>query len=353
MTMNLRKTVFFGIFILLAVFNIIVLQILNSVQNSDLQKVDYKKIKVKDMVFSVPDFFNPAKIEIKGEWTIRNFSADNLLLRISTAKGNQKGCEKIIKILLGINSIPQKGYFSLKNLYFLKPLPLVENGIYVIKHRNKSNVYVFVFHKKDTIYYIDLVAPGTISKYKDIFDNIVISIVENNSQFRLKDTEKTKKELKNICKQSLFIICQTETAFILLLPGLIAAFIFVLFYILTRNMGALPQSGLSELTPIYSEENLDAYAKIRFKRQWLAIALAVNNEGLHLFYRKKPLLFISKIDAAKKLKFGKSFWGEFAEVNLEGTELSNPPLNFRINKPKQLRFYPKNCEQIKSLLEIY
>jgi hypothetical protein len=81
----------------------------------------------------------------------------------------------------------------------------------------------------------------------------------------------------------------------------------------------------------------------------------VEDKGLHFYYRKKELMFLSREEAKHRLKEKKSLWGRYLELETEKRELKNHPLNlkFLVVEKVKIRFYLKDPDRVMNFIKNY
>ena len=351
--MKIRNISILSIIVFLLIFTFFLVKTIDRANRGLLKNTSVKKVKVEGLQFSIPAGFKQIKTSTSYNWETRLFKSGRLFFRISTASKQKKSVEKVVKTDLKIDKLPDTYKFYLSKLAFLTRIKGIEKGFYFIKHKNKTNHYVFIFQHKETVFYVDFFVPATFSKYKEVFDKIILSIqTENGLLFNnLSEAENT---LKGICKKTYFILCQPEKFFIVALPSIIGILMILSLFFATRGMGKLPEDIISlGIMPVFSEEDVDTIFKFPGKSQWLTTALVIDNEGIRVFYRKKEILFISQKRARDFLKEGKNMWGRYIEIQIDKKELKKPPINIKfmpVNKIK-LRLYPKNIDRILAFIK--
>ncbi len=326
-------------------------QLLNF-DNNNLDKTPLiKKIKIEEITIKLPIFLKLQKTENSNNWKIHSFSGKRVYFRVSITKGNTEKLKSIVKNDLKIDKLPDNSFFTLSKLCYIKKLQDLPLSFYYIKHKNKTNHYVFIFPEKDSIYYIDMFAPSTNKKYKNLFDRILLSIESTKNLF--KNRNKVSKELDGICKETNYILCQSEKTFVLGVPLIIGIIIIFIILIFTSNMGKLPEDLLSSgIIPIYTEEDIDTVIKIFSKRKWIATAMVIENNGIHFYYRKKELIFLDRDKALNSLKEGKSFFGRYLKLETDKRNLKNTPINLNLYLKNKITFpfYFKDIEKVKTFL---
>ncbi|BBB33088.1 hypothetical protein TTHT_1599 [Thermotomaculum hydrothermale] len=351
--MKIKTFIFSTIILFLVALNLILFNVVKRASSNILKNYSVKKIKVEDISLNIPIGFKQLKIKESNNWKIYPFKSGKTFFRVSVTPGNEENLVRIVKNALKIKSLPRKEKFILSKLCFIKRMDNPEGSFYFLNHKNKKNRYVFVSHLNGKVYYVDFFAPSTILKYKELFDKTILSIGINKGSL-FSDKQKTEIELKGICKKTYYILCQPEKILIFGIPSIVGIIILFVLMLTISGMGKLPENFMDlGIVPVYYEENVDTIFRIFTKRQWFLTAFVVDANGIHIFYRKKEMVFISKDRAKEELKNNKSFFGNYLEIELNKKELKNPPIDIKYALIYNINFhfYLKDTDRVLSFIK--
>ncbi len=346
------KKIFIGLIIgFIVIFNAIIFSAIILKNKKIPGKLKLKTVKVNNLTITIPAF-KKNKIEKQNGWEIHSFFARGMVFRVSIAKGNKATLLKIVTHDLNLKTPPANKKLCLLNLCLVKRLKENPQGFYFIKHKKGINKFAYTFSRNGTIYYIDFFTSIRLNNYKELFDNALLSIAIDDTPL-FKDKKRVKDVLTGI-EPECFLICEPALVLILSVSISISIFILLFFRLNTKNMGKLPDNLIvSGIIPVYSEENIDTIFRLFTKRQWFLTSIVIENNGIHIYYRKKEMIFLTKDEGVILLKNGKSIFGQFIEGEFEKTRMQYIPMSikFCLCKTVNLRFYTKNAEKIMSFLK--
>ena len=349
--MKIKKIIPAFIIVFLVLFNTVVFTVSFLREKRLSQSIKVKRAGIEKLTIDVPAR-GKAKVEKKRGWEIHSFTLKRFILRVSIAHGNELTLEKVVKYDLNLNTLPEGQRLCLSKLCIVKRIKEIPHGFYFIRHKKKVNKFAFAFYQKGTIYYIDLFAFSSLKGYKEFFDSTISSItVEGTPLF--KDRDKIKKELKEV-EPECYIVCKPADILITGLPTTLGFLMLLTFFVFTKNMGKLPDNlVVSGIIPVYSEEDIDTFLRLFTKREWFLTSIVIENNGIHLYYRKKEMIFLNKEKAKTTLKYGKSLFGQYIEGEFDKELFQNPPLSIKLCLCKRvnLRFYTPNAKKIITFIE--
>ncbi len=340
-----------GILLGIIALNVFFLKTLTEVEKKVQKNAQYKTIKIEDITLKIPYGLTPQKTKTVKVWKVYPFKSEKIFFRVSVARGNADALGKIVKIDLKLKKLPEKEGFILTKLCYVKKLPFPEKGYYYIKHKNKTNHYVLLIENKGKIYYIDMLVPSTLKINKNMFDTIILSIKDGERKLLGKTTEK---ELKTVCAKTYFILCQSEKQLILGISSLVGISILLIFLLVTRKMGKLPEDLTAKgIIPIYSEEDVSTSMVAGTKIQKIYTAILVESRGIHIFYKQKRLIFIENQKAKEALKEEKFLFSKGIELVVNKNQIENPPFSIKwsVYQTIKFRFFPKERERIMQIIK--
>lgn len=177
---------------------------------------------------------------------------------------------------------------------FVRPLALLEGGIYAIYRDSGSPLHVCMFQYDDCLYWMAYRPSRSLSVFATIFHRIILSLEADG---RLVPGDAVQKALQTVCVDSRFIFCQPVYLF-LGIPLMVFLLIMLIMKIVMGKMGRLPSmETLAAYQPVLIRDHVEVILSRRGKKSLVQLGLALGSGAITLFMFGKPYL---KVDLADR-----------------------------------------------------
>jgi len=336
--------------ILILIINIFVVFNIKSSETLVLSSKETFQVQDQYFSFNIPiSFQGPEKSE-KHKWIRQSYTLkNNCTFRFCKLTVSNYDFDKLCLQYFNFKNLSKNAAImtTKQGMVFYKKIPMVENGIYVIRKTGKHISYVYFFSINDNLYWFDFFPKSSYISYKTLFDNILLTIDFTDGKGV---SESFSKELKTTCIDSFFLFCQ-PIEILIFLPFIIFLFILFFIFIVSKKIGTSPTiETLAELNPIYTEDNVEIGTFLRNKKSFSSCFLALTSSQLILFKFKKPFLSIplgtSEFCFEEKTGlFGKKY---IQFILPDGNNYLKK--RFYLNKQHKIKIYSKNTSALMSYL---
>lgn len=359
--MRIQKRIFFSVLIFIIVINFIIYYLFTHTVYSIKKDIKYIKVKKEEITYNLPittDYQKSSKEE-KYNWKTDYFNIKIGKLQISSRDYNKNWdfynlINNFFKI--GINKeIKSKFYFS-KSLLYLR-LKMFRDGALVVKKLSKQSTrYIYIFSFKNKLYWFSFFSNQSYEIFKNIFDDIILSIRAIDNTKRAMDLKEFSSELNTVCFKTYFLLCQNFNTLIIII-SIFVGFIFItIFLVMSNYIGKLPdEEKISKMLPIYKEERVEILVNLSFKKYFSTCSFIITNDKLIIFKSKKEFISIElKNRDEYELKKGINFFKDrYIEISFTNMDFVKSKLykKFAIRiKKMRIRLYTNNHLQVFNLI---
>ena len=359
--MKIQKRIFFSVLIFIVVINIIIYYLFTHTVYSIKKDIKYINVKKDEITYKLPitTEYQKTSKEEKYNWKTDYFDIKIGRLQISSKDYNKNWdfynlINNFFKIKIN-EKIKSKFYFS-KSLFYLR-LKMFEDGALVVKKLSKQSTrYIYIFSFKNKLYWFSFFSNQSYEIFKDIFDDIILSIRAIDNTKRTMDLKDFESELNSVCLKTYFLLCQNFNTLIIII-SIFVGFIFVaIFLVMSNYIGKLPdEEKISRLLPLYKEERVEILVNLSFKKNFSTCSFIITSDKLIIFKAKKEFISIElKNKNEYELKKGINFFKDkYVEISFTNMDFVKSKLykKFAIKiKKMRIRLYTNNHLKVYNLL---
>jgi len=359
--MKIQKRIFFSVLIFIIGINFLIYYIFTRSVYSIKKNITYIKVRKNDITYKLPitSEYKKSSKEEKYNWETDYFDIKIGKLQISSRDYNKNWkfhdlINNFFKIKIN-KDIKSKFYFS-KSLLYIK-LKMFNNGALIIKKISKQSTrYIYIFSFKNKLYWFSFIANQSYEIFKDIFDDIILSIRAIDNTKRALDLKEFNSELNSVCFKTYFLLCQNFNTLIIIISIFIGIIFITIYLVMSNYVGKLPDNEkISKLLPLYKEENVDLLVNMSFKKNYSTCSFIITNDKLIIFKSKKEFISIDlKNKEQYELKKGINFFKDkYVEITFTNMDFVKSKLYKRFAKRMKkikIRLYTNNYIQVFNLV---
>jgi len=310
-------------------------------------------VTVSGVSFTVPSGLSPVPERQQCEWTVREYKRPKFAtLQIMTAPASGRSFESLIATYFGLDGLPASHVTKTVEGWrtFIKPVPIRQNGVYVVQNRAKTTMYTYFFLHDDLQYWLRFTTGVSFTSVKAVFDEILYST-------RFAGGEGPRREffdaVEAVPRDGLYLYCQPPEL-ILGIPLIGALLVFLITKLVMIRAGRLPPlESFAGDPPSYTEEGVEIGIRMTGKLSYQDAALAVTSRGLTVYTYKTPYIFVPKGAEAIEITSGRDWLGaeRLRIANLGCEVFQKRRWAYRLALRKfALTIYTRNIPLVHSLL---
>ena len=176
---------------------------------------------------------------------------------------------------------------------FVRPLTMLEGGVYAIYRDSGSVLHVCMFQFDDRLYWMAYRPARSLSVFATIFHRIILSLEAGGRDI---PGDAVQTALETVCVDSRLIFCQPIYLF-LAIPLMVFLLIMMIMKVVMGKMGRLTSmETLASYQPVLMREHVEVILSRRGKKSLVQLGLVVGSGAITLFMFGKRYLQVDLAD---------------------------------------------------------